>query len=98
MQDMRRTGNVEAAVGGAHPQDLSAITGNGMAGNTIAVSNAICETCTPVQPEAVRRADRHGKEEGQKKGPKSPKPERKIMKSHNSLASKVTIHNHKPRP
>ncbi len=53
LRDMRRTGNVEAAVGGAQPQDLSA-----KAGNTIAVSNSLFETYTPVQLAAVRRADK----------------------------------------
>ena len=52
LQDLRRTGNVEAAVGGALPQDLAA-----KAGNTIATSSAIYETYTPVQLAAVRRAD-----------------------------------------
>lgn len=50
--DMRRTGNVEAAVGGAKPQELSA-----KQGNTIAQSNALFETYTPTQLTAVRQAD-----------------------------------------
>ncbi len=50
--DMRRTGNVEAAVGGARPQDLSA-----KQGNTIAQSNKLYETYTPTQLAAVRQAD-----------------------------------------
>jgi hypothetical protein len=50
---MSRTGNVEAAVGGAQPQDLSA-----KAGNTISVSNALFKTYAPVQLKAVRRADK----------------------------------------
>lgn len=58
LQDMRRTSNVEAAIGGAKPQDLSA-----KAGNTIAESNALFETYTPVQLQAVRQAD-----EARKKG------------------------------
>jgi len=72
MQDMRRTGNVEAAVGGAQPQDLSA-----KAGNTIAVSNTLFETYTPVQLEAVRRADtarKHGR-----KVVKNPPAERVVL-------------------
>ena len=58
LQDMRRTSNVEAAVGGARPQDLSA-----KGGNTIGQSNALFETYTPVQLAAVRQAD-----EARKKG------------------------------
>ena len=52
LQDMRRTGNVEAAVGGAAPAHLSA-----KSGNTIGRSNALFETYTPVQLAAVREAD-----------------------------------------
>lgn len=50
--DMRRTSNVEAALGGALPQDLSA-----KGGNTIGQSNKLFETYTPVQLAAVRQAD-----------------------------------------
>jgi hypothetical protein len=39
LQDVRRTGNVEAAIGGAKPQELSA-----KAGNTIGKSNALFGT------------------------------------------------------
>ena len=59
--DMRRTGNVEAAVGGALPTDMSA-----KAGNSIDKSNRLFETYTPVQLEAVRRADR-ARERGRRK-------------------------------
>ena len=52
LKDLRRTGNVEAALGGARPQDLSA-----KAGSTIGTSNKLFETYTPVQLEAVRQAD-----------------------------------------
>lgn len=52
LMDLRRTGNVEAAVGGARPQELSA-----KAGNTIGTSSQLFETYTPVQLEAVRQAD-----------------------------------------
>lgn len=52
LQDMRRTGNVEAALGGALPQALSA-----KAGSTIGQSSKLFETYTPVQLAAVREAD-----------------------------------------
>ena len=52
LMDLRRTGNVEAAVGGARPQELSA-----KAGNTIGTSSQLFETYTPVQLESVRQAD-----------------------------------------
>ena len=52
LQDLRRTSNVEAAIGGAQPQFLSA-----KLGNTIAQSSALFETYTPVQLASVRQAD-----------------------------------------
>jgi len=53
LMDMRRTGNVEAVVGGAEPTHLSA-----KLSNTLAQSNQIFETYTPVQLAAVRQADK----------------------------------------
>jgi hypothetical protein len=50
--DMRRTGTVEAAAGGATPSDLSA-----KSGNTIGQSSKLHETYNPVQLVAVQRAD-----------------------------------------
>lgn len=61
LMDMRRTGNVEAAVGGAGAPTLSA-----KSGNTIGQSNALHETYTPVQLAAVRQADR-ARETGRKR-------------------------------
>ena len=55
---MANAARIEAAVGGAKPQDLSA-----KGGNTIGHSNALFETYTPVQLAAVRQAD-----EARKKG------------------------------
>jgi len=51
--DMRRTGNVEAVAGGAQPTHLAA-----KLSNTIAQSNQIFDTYTPVQLETVRKVDR----------------------------------------
>lgn len=53
LMDMRRTGNVEAMIGGAEPTHLSA-----KLGNTLSQSNQIYETYTPVQLAAVRQADK----------------------------------------
>lgn len=53
LQDLRRTGNVEAVIGGAEAPTLSA-----KSGNTIGQSNALFETYTPVQLAAVREADK----------------------------------------
>ena len=52
MQDLRRTGNVEAAVGGATPSDLAA-----KQANSIDQATALYETYTPTQLASVRRAD-----------------------------------------
>jgi hypothetical protein len=53
LMDMRRTGNVEAVVGGAEPTHLSA-----KLSNTLAQSNQIFETYSPVQLASVREADK----------------------------------------
>ena len=53
LMDMRRTGNVEAVVGGAEPTHLAA-----KLSNTLAQSNALFETYTPVQMAAVKQADK----------------------------------------
>ena len=53
LMDMRRTGNVEAVIGGAAPTHLAA-----KLSNTLAQSNQIFETYTPVQLAAVREADK----------------------------------------
>jgi hypothetical protein len=77
---MRRTSNVEAAAGGAKPQHLSA-----KAGNTIAQSNALFETYTPVQLAAVRQA-----EEARKKGwEKSKKKNGRATKTGKSMPRNV---------
>jgi hypothetical protein len=52
LMDMRRTGNVEAVVGGAQPTHLAA-----KLANTLSQSNSIFDTYTPVQLAAVRKAD-----------------------------------------
>ena len=52
LMDMRRTGNVEAVVGGAQPTDLAA-----KLSNTLSQSNSIHETYSPVQLAQVRKAD-----------------------------------------
>jgi hypothetical protein len=52
LMDMRRTGNVEAVVGGAQPTHLAA-----KLANTLSQSNSIFETYTPTQLAAVRKAD-----------------------------------------
>src|SRR5262249_7410 len=53
LMDMRRTGNVEAVTGGAQPTDLAA-----KLSNTIAQSNQIFDTYSPVQLETVREVDK----------------------------------------
>ena len=53
LMDMRRTGNVEAVVGGAEPAQLSA-----KLANTLSQSNQIFETYSPVQLATVREADK----------------------------------------
>ena len=53
LMDLRRTGNVEAVVGGAEPTHLSA-----KLSNTLSKSNQIFDTYTPVQLAAVRQADK----------------------------------------
>jgi hypothetical protein len=53
MMDLRRSGNVEAVVGGAEPAHLAA-----KLSNTIAQSNMLFDTYTPVQLAAVREADK----------------------------------------
>ena len=53
LMDLRRTGNVEAVVGGAEPAHLSA-----KLSNTLSQSNQIFDTYSPVQLAAVREADK----------------------------------------
>jgi hypothetical protein len=53
LMDMRRTGNIEAVAGGAQPTHLAA-----KLSNTIAQSNQIFDTYTPVQLETIRKVDR----------------------------------------
>jgi hypothetical protein len=53
LMDLRRTGNVEAVVGGAAPAHLAA-----KLSNTLSQSNQIFDTYSPVQLAAVREADR----------------------------------------
>ena len=53
LMDLRRTGNVEAVAGGAAPAQLSA-----KLANTLAQSNQIFDTYSPVQLATVREADK----------------------------------------
>jgi hypothetical protein len=53
LMDLRRTGNVEAVVGGAQPTHLSA-----KLSNTLSQSNQIFDTYSPVQLASVRQADK----------------------------------------
>jgi hypothetical protein len=53
LMDLRRTGNVEAVVGGAQPAHLGA-----KLSNSISHTNEIWDTYSPVQAEAVREVDK----------------------------------------
>jgi hypothetical protein len=55
LMDMRRTGNVEAVVGGAQPTDLAA-----KLSNTLSQSNSIHETYSPVQLVSAGEKGRPG--------------------------------------
>ena len=61
LMDLRRTGNVEAVIGGAEPSQLSA-----KLSNTLSQSNQIFDTYSPVQLATVREADK-AREEGRRR-------------------------------